>query len=970
MIFSFRSCDFRREVVSEYCESCSEKESMLTRVGKLTRGSCRAWLFMIISIATSLTESAAVEKQLAAQLPDFSAEVRPRLVQHCFRCHGPQQQKAALRLDTLDPGFDAESAETWHDVLNRISVGDMPPEGEPELATNDREILTAWLRGNIDRVLRDRNGQRQETVLRRLTRYEYNNTLRDLLGINFDFAADLPPEANSADGFRNNGSVLGISPLQIEYYLKAARLAMDKAIVTGPPPQVYSQRFESPSGNTRQQENVTGRRLPPHGRFPATIQQYPRTGEFIVRVKAGAEIPAGMGNPRLLLTMGLRSDTESPTKPIGEIDIRASVAQPQVYEFRGRMESFPLPGHNPKFPGVTISAINVYDDGLGVIRPPKYKPIRFNDAQRMLVQEAVKKNVHQFPVIAGQRASKLEQQISGQLRKLQVRLEEQRLISPEDSNRTDLAYRMFDIHRGVAAEAEQMQKLAEQQQPDDPQQYLDAYRLLNANLLADRQQILDRFDGVEPIDRRTKRMAEPLEPVPERSTIVLDYLEFEGPIYETWPPESHTALLPPSEQPEPQRAREAIAALMQRAWRRPVTANEVDSIVSFYEEIRPQAASFEEAMRECFAMVLIAPEFLYLVERKDVESKRLSDYELASRLSYFLWSTLPDEELLSLAAMGRLSDVQQLETQVLRMLHDDRSSEFVQHFTNQWLHLPGIDRVAINPEYYPDFDDGLKSQMRQQTQAFFAEVLHNNESALNFIDSEFTMLNEPLARHYGLQLPEGGPRGADFERVELPAGSDRGGLLTQGSVLLLNSTGEDSHPIRRAVWLLDRILGSPPPPPPPDVPELNTEEAELATLPLKQQLELHRTREACNDCHRAIDPWGVAFESFDAVGRRRDTVLRKRGKQRLQSAVDDVAELPNGKVITGVRELQQHLLSSERDRFAETLVRKLLAYALGRSLVLPDQPVIEELVEEFRGQDYRLRDLVVAIVSSEVFGSR
>ena len=901
---------------------------------------------------------------------DFKREIHPLLEKHCIDCHGPEEQKAMLRLDLLDPTFAGPAAETWHDVLNRVSIGEMPPEDRP-IDTVSRRKLVSWLRAGLDRVAHERKGSQNQTVLRRLTRYEYNNTLRDLLGIDLDFARDLPPEPLSADGFKNNGASLGVSPLQIEYYLKAARLAMDKAIVEGPAPQVHKHRFEkSSTGTARRNEFVTGNRLPPQGRFIGKMLEYPREGEFVVRVKAGASIPEGMGVPTMSLAIGLRADTRSPSKTLGEADVRNAEAEKQVYEFRGRIEEFPLPGHNPKFPGVTITVSNIYDDGLETPKPGKFKGIALNAEQKKLAATATKKNTPTLPFPEAKQV-KGNKPVSTFVRgtgKLQRKIEELRLLSPDHKNQTDLAYRLYDIQQALDQESELIENVAKNLN-EDPSEFLSQYLSSNKTLLADRQQVVDRFKAITPIDRKTKQLVG-AEAGPPRTTLVIDYLEFEGPLYKSWPPEHHTRLLPPSSAPERDRAKQAIRAFMTRAYRRPVTDADVSPVMSVYDEIRPASPSFEEAMRESLTMVLISPEFLYLIEPTDDKPRPLSQHELASRLSYFLWSTMPDDRLMALADSRQLKDPAVMAEQVRAMIADARSQNFVEHFTNQWLDLGGLDRVAINPNYYPDFDDRLKPMMKRETQAFFGEVLRKDLSALNMIDSDFAMLNEPLAKHYGVSGADGNPAGSAFERVALTPEDKRGGLLTQGSFLMINSNGEDSHPIRRAVWVLDRLLDAPPAPPPPDVPELDSEQPDFARLPLKKQLELHRTKEACNDCHRGIDPWGIAFESFDAVGLRRESVLRRVGKKSVMGPLDDNAILPNGTEISGVEGLKKYLLEKERDRFARALVSKLLAYAMGRSLVLEDRPTVESLVRTFKQNNFCLSDLVVAIAQSEAFQNK
>lgn len=330
---------------------------------------------------------------------------------------------------------------------------------------------------------------------------------------------------------------------------------------------------------------------------------------------------------------------------------------------------------------------------------------------------------------------------------------------------------------------------------------------------------------------------------------------------------------------------------------------------------------------------------------------------------------MPDEELLQLAQTNKLSDPKVLDKQIRRMIKDTKSWEFVRHFTNQWLDLSSLDRVAVNPEFYPSFDDRLKVDMRRETEHFFAEILQQDLSVLTLIDSDFAMLNRPLAKHYGIN---DGPLGSRFERVSLTADDKRGGLLTQGSILLGNSTGEHSHPIRRAVWLLDRLLDDPPAPPPPDVPDLNQNEPDLAKLSLRRQLEIHRKKTACMNCHRNIDPWGIAFENYDAVGQWRTEVKQKVAKKRKPqlTPVESETSLPNGKKLDGMTGLKDYLLKVKREQFARAVVVKVLTYALGRSLELADESTVDQLTAQFAKSGYRLSNLIVAIVQSERFRNK
>jgi hypothetical protein len=305
-----------------------------------------------------------------------------------------------------------------------------------------------------------------------------------------------------------------------------------------------------------------------------------------------------------------------------------------------------------------------------------------------------------------------------------------------------------------------------------------------------------------------------------------------------------------------------------------------------------------------------------------------------------------------------------LQQQVARMLTDERSGEFVRRFVDQWLDMDALNRVAVNPEHYPDFDSDLKLHMRAETQAYFAEVLRNDHSALELLDSDWAMLNRPLALHYGLP----GPRSSQLERVVLSGTNRRGGLPGQGAFLLANANGEDSHPIKRGVWILDRLLDSPPASPPPDVPELDVERPDMEKLTLKEQLAVHRKKESCANCHRGIDPWGVPLENFDAVGRWRTEVPAHR--KRPATSVDAVSVLPDGTRIEGVVQLQRYLVNDCREKFARSIVKRMMAYGLGRSLDFGDREDTQALKVLFVENEYRLQSLIIDFVKSDTFQTK
>ena len=320
---------------------------------------------------------------------------------------------------------------------------------------------------------------------------------------------------------------------------------------------------------------------------------------------------------------------------------------------------------------------------------------------------------------------------------------------------------------------------------------------------------------------------------------------------------------------------------------------------------------------------------------------------------------MPDEELRSLADQNKLRDRKVLAGQVSRMLKNPKVHRFSEEFSRQWFDLGGVDRVAVNPRYHQKFDNRLKPYMQSESIEFFKEILTKNESMMQIVDADFTMLNARLAKHYGME----GPKSQRFERISLKGTNRPGGILGHASVHLSGSDGAESHPIRRAVWIRERLLHDPPKPPPPDVPGIEQSVKDFEKLSLREQLEVHRQKESCNDCHRSLDPWGVAMEEFSAIGLKRDkTTVHKK-------PVTSDTILPGNHPVNGVMELQRFILSHRKDQFAHALCSKVLAYALGRSLTLDDELLISDLKKDFSKDGYRLSGLIQNIVLSETFGS-
>ena len=788
------------------------------------------------------------------KLTAFPPEVHAVLTKHCFACHGGKKQKGDIRLDTLSIDFlrDRAAGEIWHDALDVVSIGEMPPEDEPRPSDEERSLLTGWIRGQMTAALEATKKEGADIVMRRLNKDEYRYTMTDLLGMPGNFGDRLPADPLSAEGFANDGATLGMTALQIETYLESARAALADVLIDGPKPERTESRVVDQSAEKAGigKENVSGGHILDRsgvfaaifGEDPVERKKIPAEGRFTIRVKARAEFKPGQPAPIMRVVYGNKITGASPVhKEVGTLEITDSTAQ--VYEFSGLAHHFPYALQNSDLALQIVAVENILTDGQ-VKLPP-------------LVE-----------------------------------------IGEKKAKRHEL-------------------------DPDFPH-------------------------------------------------IIVESVQFIGHDYPQWPPPDHRRILfAASNEGTPEYAREVLRRFLSRAWRAPVSDANLAKYHTHFVKLSQQM-SFVAAMRETLAVALTSPQFLYLVEPrlKKEANQPLNDFELATRLSYFLWSSMPDGELLDLAARGSLKQPSVLAAQVERLLADDKSQRFVEQFTTQWLDLGGLERVAVNPQYYPRFKDELKADMVGETQAFFGEILRSGTSALQFLDSDWTMINAPLSKHYRLK----GPQSQAFERVSLVGAKHPGGLLGHASMHLTNSNGEDSHPIKRAIWIRERLLHDPPLPPPPNVPALSTEDPNFAKLSIREQLQIHREDPACADCHRDIDAWGVALDHYDAVGLWRDVIRRPSGEKDEkgnpvfdQLPVDTKDTLPGGVELDGLDSLKSYLITERKDQFAHALVTKLLAYALGRSIGWSDEETVTQLTERFATNGYELPALINEIAASAPF---
>ena len=807
------------------------------------------------------------------------ARVAPILQKHCQSCHGPAKAKGDLRLDKLDPDMvKGSDGDRWREVHDRLNVGDMPPKDAPALKKEDRELLTNWLVQERRRAALAKN---PAAHFRRLTRREYERTMQDLLGLQIDFGNRLPEDGKSKSGFRNDGDVLRMSPLQYETYLQIADEGLNAAIVSGPPPAVHRFRFSG----FEKQDKFEIATPPKPANQPCETFDYTTPKGKAFRIFNTSASSSSNGGPLKTWTgtlppSAIRRHGEAATQfPEHRIAIGFHYAY-RTGETRVRVRAARV---EPPF-GADPTRVPVLTVALG---SSNFHGVELTPVGEPQVVDHFDYRTYEF----------------------KVRMEN---ISPP-----------------------------------------------NLGPLTDKNAtILSLWNSAKPIKR---------EALPPR--LAVEWIEFENPYFEAWPPATHTNILfPQKDLAEPAYAREVIRRFATRAYRGPVSDAELARLVKHWQTARKETDTLEDSLKETLAVVLSSPRFLALPASRSTGAKeKLTDHELASRLSYFLWSTMPDGELSRLADESKLRDPAVRAAQIRRMVKDAKAWQFVEQFPEQWLELDRLQRVAVSKERYPGTDEALLTAMRLETIHFFGEVLRDDMTIFQFLSSDFTCVNERLAAHYGIK----GVEGAKFRRVKLDKDLHRGGLLTHASVLTGNSDGLDGHPIKRGMWVLKNLLDDPPPPPPPNVPELNRENPKLRNLTIPQALAAHRDNASCAGCHKKIDPWGLAFEEYDAVGNwQRDGLGAQLRKRRTNNPVDAKAELPSGAKVDGLSELRDELIHNRADDFRRALLRKVMGYALGRSLTLRDVEAADALVPALRARGDKLVALIELVVGSEPFQSK
>ena len=754
-------------------------------------------------------------------------------------------------MDNLSPKVGTENTPQWLEIMERINSGEMPPEDakvRPKAEESAR--IVEWIAARMKEGEAARMAARGRVSFNRLTRDEYVNTVRDLIGVEYD-AKD--PGALLDDpewhGFERIGSVLTLSPSNIEKYLTAAETILAEAY---PDPLPANAKPAPPFGgskpaiveeqiNERHRERLRELGLLDKVRFEmwpgdifrgSSIGQLPEAGVYEISYKlSGLRPPQGRA-PRIKVYHELLD------RVLFEQDIVADEDKPITVTFRAHLPK----GHQSIF---------VYNDVPGPSNTPR----------------------------------------SGR-------------------------------HGEVPFISTKIGRIPWQMKLTDEAGHA-RYPFL-----------------------------------------ILDTVSWKGPIVEEHEKQLRDDYMP-REEGNMQQARECLARLAGRAFRRPVTDEEIAQYMRIVQSELEAKETFRNAMKAGMLAILNSKSFLFIAEGDENASRQtLNDWEIASRLSYLLWNTMPDAELFTLAEQGKLRDKAVLEQQVARLLADARSQRFTDSFATQWLRLKRVGMFQPYKKLYPDYDKALESSMVGETKAFFREVLSSGLTLREFLHSDWSMLNLRLAQFYG--LPEGLVTDDDFQRVSLPADSHRGGLLTQAAILSLTSDGVRHRPVHRGVWVMESIFGKSPPPPPANVNPIPTNPTgPKATL--RQKLEAHIHDANCAVCHAKIDPLGLAFENYDAIGRwRTEEVTDGVGEN---PKVTAAGKLPDGRTYQTADEFKK-LLVEDLDAFNYTFIEKLATYALRRSMSFDDRDHLKAIAAASKAKDYRVTDIVTALVTSDLFQKR
>lgn len=846
----------------------------------------------------------------AAELPPAQGTF---VADRCLDCHDSETKKGGLVLEKFpfDPQ-DAKNLETWVKVYDRVRGGEMPPKKKPQPSPRERDHFTKALAASLVAAERSQTAYAGRSVLRRMNRYEYENTLRDLLGTPWLQLRDMLPEDGEAHRFNKAGEALDVSHVQIARYLSAADYALHEAMA----PQAAKPGTTVKRYYTRQENSFTG------------------------KYDLG-----GTQDRKTFPVLGAQGDPASWSNHQAKV---FSSKDPKVKELEGV--------------GVVVSTYEPTEIRFSNFRAPvsgRYK-LRFL-ANSIWVAPISQKQYWQ---------------------------PNRELVSP--STRAEPVTVYSDRQPRILRELGHFDAT-----PDGKVAELDVWLLAGETI---------RPDAARLFRSRPPDHHNPLATTNGMPGVSFRWMEVEGPLIDAWPPPGHKILFgdlpvgdpasaagapaggrkPRFGKPDGVRvlspapaadAERLLRAFIARAYRRPATESDVKLFLPVVLKAYEAEQDFAESLFEGYAAVLASPAFLYFDEKPG----RLDDRALAARLSYFLWNSCPDGTLRALAEQGALRDAKTLRAQADRLLDDPKARQFVDAFLDYWLDLRKIAATAPDSALYPDYqlDDLLVESMIDETRLFFWSLVKRDFGARHLVASDFAVLNERLATHYGIP----GVTGVAMRPVKLPAGSLRGGLLTQASVLKVTANGTTTSPVLRGAWIMDRILGRPVPPPPAAVPAVEPDIRGATTI--RDQLARHRDQESCAVCHRKMDPPGFALESFDVMGGLRSTYRAVGTGEKLPGfghnglrieyheglPVDSSGELPDGRRFAGISDLKK-LLAADEEQLAENLVKQLMIYATGSPVRFSDRPQLEAILSRGKSKGFGVRTLIHEIVQSDLFQTK